>query len=60
MSPVVLDKIRKAEDVRIIEENGSFSIQVKKDDVWATILTKNNRQICENTIRQASNKIILG
>lgn len=60
MSPVVLDKIKNADDVRIVEERGSFSIQVKKNDVWETVLTKDDRQICENTVRKASSKTILG
>ena len=53
MSPVVLDKIRKAEDVRIVEENGSFSIQVKKDDVCVNV---DNGTLSLSGVRRFDNK----
>lgn len=60
MSPVVIDRIRNADDVRIVEENNSYSIQIKKDNTWTVILTKDDRQLCEDTIRTATSKTLFG
>lgn len=60
MSPVVIDRIKEAEDVQIVEEAGQFSIKAKINGAWVTLLTNDNRSLCEEIVRKASSKVILG
>lgn len=61
MSPLTLDRIKKADGkVRIIESTGDIhSVQIQEAGVWITVYT-NSRQLCEQVVRGANNRLILG
>jgi len=64
MSPLTLDRIKKADSVRIHPINESdivkYAVQVLESGVWNTLLTDYNRNICEQAVRKATSKVILG
>lgn len=64
MSPLTLERIKKADNVRIHPINESdlvkYAVQIMENGVWNTILTDYNRNICEQAVRKATSKVILG
>ena len=64
MSPLTLDRIKKSDSVRIHPMNESdivkYAVQVLENGVWNTLLTDYNRNICEQAVRKATSKVILG
>lgn len=70
MSPLTIDRIKKANgQVRIVPVDGNpngqamverFAIQVLENGAWVNVFTGNDRSICEQTIRKATSKVILG
>ena len=62
MSPLTLDRVKKANGkVRIVESNdkSGHSVQIQEGGAWITIYT-NSRELCEQVIRGANSKLILG
>ena len=60
MSPLTLDRIKKANGkVRIVESADAHSVQIQESGVWVTVYT-NSRQLCEQAVRGANSKLILG
>lgn len=60
MSPLTLDRIKKANGkTRIVEENDKSNVQVQENGAWVTIYS-NSRELCERIIRGANSKLILG
>lgn len=61
MSPLTLERIKKANGkVRIVEGTDKTSqVQIQESGAWVTIYT-NSRKLCEQVVRGANNKVILG
>jgi hypothetical protein len=61
MSPLTIDRIKKANGkVKIVESSGSYSVQVQEAGVWVTVLSNTSKVVCEQAVRGANNKLILG
>lgn len=61
MSPLTFERIKKANGkVRIVENADKTSqVQIQEGGAWVTIYT-NSRELCEQVVRGANNKVILG
>lgn len=68
MSPLTIEKIKKAKgNVRIVpvSEEGpitvtKYAVQILEGDAWKNVFINHDRQLCEQTVRKATNKVILG
>jgi hypothetical protein len=66
MSPLTIDRIKKANgNVRIKSSTGTnnatkYSVQILENGVWVSVLEDHNRSICEQAVRKATSKVILG
>ena len=69
MSPLTLDRIKKAGgNVKIVEEKVSntsvgvneYHIKILEGDAWVTVYKSRERSICEQAVRGANNRLILG
>ena len=69
MSPLTLERIKKAKgQVKIASISDpdkvtnvmKYGIQIMENGAWITIFTDHSRLICEQTVRKATNQVILG
>lgn len=61
MSPLTIDRIKRANgNVRIAESAGSHCIQVLEGGAWVTVFSHGSKEICEQAVRSAASKLILG
>lgn len=70
MSPLTIERIKKSKgQVRIVPVDGNpngsigvdrFSIQILEDGAWTSVFVGTDRNLCEQAIRQATSKVILG
>jgi hypothetical protein len=67
MSPLTVDRIKKAKQVRIVPFSDGhpinvtkFAVQIMEGMSWVNVLVTHDRQICEDTVRKANSKTILG
>jgi hypothetical protein len=70
MSPLTIERIKKAKgQVRIVPLDGNpnstinidrYAIQIMEEGVWTNVYVGTDRNLCEQAVRKASNKVILG
>lgn len=67
MSPLVLERIKKANgNVKIVTLTegtvgvAKYAVQVLEQDVWVCVFIDHNRSLCEQAVRKANSKVILG
>jgi hypothetical protein len=70
MSPLTIERIKKAKgQVRIVPLDGNpnstidverFSVQILENGAWVNVYTDTDRNLCEQAVRQATSKVILG
>lgn len=68
MSPLTIERIKKAQgNIRIVplnEDNSvsvtKYAIQILEGDAWTSVFTDHDRNICEQAVRKATSKVILG
>ena len=66
MSPLTLDRIKKANgNIKITPITGTnsatkYAVQILENGVWVSVMEDHNRSICEQAVRKATSKVILG
>jgi len=56
----VIERIRKAEEVKITPKGTKVVIEIKTTAGWVTVIKDLERPMAEDIIRQANNRVILG
>ena len=60
MSPLTINRIKNAEKVRLQEKDDKHVIQILENKTWVVVYSNESRKICEDAIKKASSKVILG
>lgn len=56
----VVERIRKAEEVKITPKGDKVVIEIKTTAGWVAVIKDLERSMAEDIIRQANNRVILG
>lgn len=67
MSPLTIERIKKAKgNVKIVPINEGnvsvtkYAIQILEGKAWTNVFIDHDRQTCEQAVRKATSKVILG